>query len=124
MCHANPILRFYSANCQKNGRSYGRAFSKNDRNFTFRYTLILRSRFVRVFQERPLSKILQRGEDSQFDQLIVAFGTVAEHCLPSLLKTLFAWYERQLGQYEPDSIAPESKKNEPKGKRFVIFSFC
>lgn len=25
-----------------------------------------------------------------------AFGSVAEHCLPSLLKTLFAWYERQL----------------------------
>lgn len=69
-----------------------------------------------------MSKILQRGEDNQFDQLIVAFGTVAEHCLPSLLKTLFAWYERQLGQFEPDLTAPESKKNEPKGKRLVSLS--
>jgi hypothetical protein len=38
---------------------------------------------------------LQRGEDSQFDQLLSSFGSVAEHCLPSLLKTLFAWFERQ-----------------------------
>ncbi|GAB6027284.1 hypothetical protein CHUAL_001566 [Chamberlinius hualienensis] len=45
--------------------------------------------------ERPLSKSLQRGEDPVFDQLLSAFGSVAEHCLPSLLRTLFAWYERQ-----------------------------
>ena len=24
-----------------------------------------------------------------------AFGSVAEHCLPSILRTLFNWYERQ-----------------------------
>lgn len=41
--------------------------------------------------ERPLSKSLQRGEDAVFDQLLGALGSVAEHCLPSLLKTLFAW---------------------------------
>lgn len=41
--------------------------------------------------ERPLSKSLQRGEDVVFDQLLSTLGSVAEHCLPSLLKTLFAW---------------------------------
>lgn len=46
--------------------------------------------------ERSLSKSLQRGEDPIFDQLLTAFGTLAEHCLPSLLRTLFAWYDRQL----------------------------
>ena len=46
--------------------------------------------------ERPLSKSLQRGEDPIFDQLLTAFGSVAEHCLPSILRTLFAWYDRQL----------------------------
>ena len=45
--------------------------------------------------DKPLSKSLQRGEDAQFDQVLSAFGSVAEHCLPSLLRTLFAWYERQ-----------------------------
>ncbi|XP_045105728.1 protein furry-like isoform X4 [Portunus trituberculatus] len=45
--------------------------------------------------ERSLSKSLQRGEDPTFDQLLLAFGCVAEHCLPSLLHTLFAWYDRQ-----------------------------
>lgn len=45
--------------------------------------------------ERPVSKSLQRGEDAVFDQLLCAFGSVAEHCLPSLLRILFAWYERQ-----------------------------
>jgi hypothetical protein len=34
--------------------------------------------------ERPLSKSLQRGEDPQFDQLLSSFGSVAEHCLPSV----------------------------------------
>lgn len=41
--------------------------------------------------EKPLSKSLQRGEDVVFDQLLGTLGSVAEHCLPSLLKTLFAW---------------------------------
>ncbi|CAB4065617.1 Protein furry,Protein furry homolog-like,Protein furry homolog [Lepeophtheirus salmonis] len=45
--------------------------------------------------DRPISKSLQRGEDPQFDQLLSAFGSVAENTLPSLLKTLFAWYEKQ-----------------------------
>ncbi|XP_014285726.3 protein furry isoform X3 [Halyomorpha halys] len=63
-------------------------------------------------QERPLSKALQRGEDAQFDQLLSVFGSVAEHCLPSILKALFAWYERQMG--EPS--VQESKKTDQKGK--------
>lgn len=46
--------------------------------------------------EKPISKSLQRGEDPVFDQVLTAFGSVAEHCLPSLLQTLFAWYEKQL----------------------------
>ena len=45
--------------------------------------------------ERPLAKSLQRGEDPHFDQILSAFGSVAEHCLPSILKTLIAWYEKQ-----------------------------
>uniref|UniRef100_A0A1B6DZ54 Protein furry n=1 Tax=Clastoptera arizonana TaxID=38151 RepID=A0A1B6DZ54_9HEMI len=63
-------------------------------------------------QEKPLSKVLQRGEDSQFDQLLSAFGSVAEHCLPSMLKALFAWYERQRG----DQNITEAKKVDQKGK--------
>lgn len=63
--------------------------------------------------EKPLSKLLQRGEDAQFDQLLSAFGSVAEHCLPSLLKALFSWYERQMS----DSNSTEQKKVDQKGKR-------
>jgi hypothetical protein len=44
----------------------------------------------------PLSKSLQRGEDPIFDQLLTAFGSVAEHCLPSLLRIFFVWYEKQV----------------------------
>jgi len=60
-----------------------------------------------------ISKALQRGEDSQFDQLLSAFGSVAEHCLPSILRALFAWYERQMG----DAVTTEHKKVDQKGKR-------
>ncbi|XP_021940399.1 protein furry [Zootermopsis nevadensis] len=62
--------------------------------------------------ERPLSKVLQRGEDSQFDQLLSAFGSVAEHCLPSILRALFAWYERQM----VDGGTTEQRKVDLKGK--------
>ncbi|GAB0100590.1 protein furry [Sergentomyia squamirostris] len=50
--------------------------------------------------EKNLSKLLQRGEDCQFDQLLSALGSVAEHCLPSLLNTLLAWHKRQLSDAE------------------------
>ncbi|XP_064103219.1 protein furry-like isoform X6 [Macrobrachium nipponense] len=62
------------------------------------YTVMAERKIEMVMQEpleRSLSKSLQRGEDATFDQLLVAFGCVAEHCLPSLLRTLFAWYDRQ-----------------------------
>ena len=46
---------------------------------------------------------MQRGEDPQFDQLLSSFGSVAEHCLPSLLRTLFAWFERQGIEWMPNN---------------------
>ncbi|XP_053672318.1 protein furry [Anopheles nili] len=46
--------------------------------------------------DKNLPKLLQRGEDYQFDQLLQALGSVAEHCLPSLLKALLAWYKHQI----------------------------
>ncbi|XP_050300806.1 protein furry isoform X2 [Anthonomus grandis grandis] len=66
-------------------------------------------------QEKPLSKTLQRGEDLQFDQLLGAFGSVAEHCLPSLLKALFSWYERQMSEVSN----PEQKKSDIKQKSII-----
>lgn len=71
---------------------------------------------VMIEPEKPLMKILQRGEDAQFDQLLIAFGSVAEHCLPSILKALFAWYNRQIGVL--DINATDSKKIELKGKKY------
>ena len=67
--------------------------------------------------ERPLSKTLQRGEDAQFDQLLSSFGSVAEHCLPSLLKTLFAWYERQGVEWVLSDYT--KGKADSKGKRYA-----
>lgn len=64
--------------------------------------------------ERPLSKVLQRGEDLQFDQLLSALGSVAEHCLPSLLRSLFGWYDRQMAE----GAVPELRKVDVKGKRY------
>ncbi|XP_065575370.1 protein furry homolog-like [Artemia franciscana] len=63
------------------------------------FTVMVRKKIEGVMTEpleKPLSKSLQLGEDPSFDQLLTAFGTVAEHCLPSLLRTLFAWYDKQL----------------------------
>ena len=50
--------------------------------------------------EKQISKLLQRGEDTQFDQLLSALGSVAEHCLPSLLRALLAWHKRQISDTE------------------------
>lgn len=50
--------------------------------------------------EKQISKLLQRGEDPQFDQLLSALGSVAEHCLPSLLRALLAWHRRQISDAE------------------------
>ena len=46
--------------------------------------------------DKNLAKLLQRGEDGQFDQLLLALGSVAEHCLPSLLRALLAWHRHQI----------------------------
>ena len=46
-------------------------------------------------KDKPLSKSLQRGEDPNFDQLLSSLSSVAENCLPSLLRALFEWYDRQ-----------------------------
>ncbi|KAL4229825.1 hypothetical protein ACF0H5_010217 [Mactra antiquata] len=46
--------------------------------------------------EKLLTKSLQKGDDQQFDQLLNALSNVAEQSLPSLLRSLFKWYERQL----------------------------
>ncbi|KAH8323660.1 hypothetical protein KR067_009015, partial [Drosophila pandora] len=62
--------------------------------------------------DKNLSKLLQRGEDQQFDQLLSALGSVAEHCLPSLLHTLLAWHRRQLSDME---IKNDLKKPPPSG---------
>ncbi len=65
--------------------------------------------------DKPLAKSLQKGEDTHFDQILSAFGSVAEHCLPSILKTLFAWYERQGVEW---IISDYTKgKGDSKGKR-------
>ncbi|XP_053314411.1 protein furry homolog-like [Spea bombifrons] len=88
--------------------------------------------------EKPLSRSLQRGEDLQFDQLISSMSSVAEHCLPSLLRTLFDWYKRQNGtedesyEYRPRS-STKSKADEQQRERdyllerrdlAVDFIFC
>ncbi|XP_039701098.1 protein furry homolog-like isoform X7 [Pteropus medius] len=88
--------------------------------------------------EKPLSRSLQRGEDFQFDQLISSMSSVAEHCLPSLLRTLFDWYRRQNGtedesyEYRPRS-STKSKGDEQQRERdyllerrdlAVDFIFC
>ncbi|XP_041986547.1 protein furry isoform X3 [Aricia agestis] len=58
--------------------------------------------------EKPLNKTLQRGEDPQLDQILSAFGTVAEHCLPSLLRALFGWLERQMA--DSQQLNEQAKK--------------
>ncbi|KAH7962694.1 hypothetical protein HPB52_017528 [Rhipicephalus sanguineus] len=71
--------------------------------------------------ERPVSKSLQRGEDAVFDQLLSAFGSVAEHCLPSLLRTLFAWYDRQtvetVDMQRPRADSRAKSETEPRSDR-------
>uniref|UniRef100_T1J0K0 DAD domain-containing protein n=1 Tax=Strigamia maritima TaxID=126957 RepID=T1J0K0_STRMM len=64
--------------------------------------------------EKPLSKSLQRGEDMVFDQLLSALGSGAEHCLPSLLRILFSWYEKQM--VELNTSIEQKQKNENKSK--------
>uniref|UniRef100_A0A6Q2YCD8 Furry homolog, like n=1 Tax=Esox lucius TaxID=8010 RepID=A0A6Q2YCD8_ESOLU len=88
--------------------------------------------------EKPLSRSLQRGEDAQFDQLISSMSSVAEHCLPSLLRTLFDWYRRQSGtedesyEYRPRSSTKSKGDEQHRDKDYLLerrdlaidFIFC
>lgn len=69
------------------------------RNLFTEFTYQAERKIEAVLLETPdknLARLLQRGEDQQFDQLLSAFGSVAEHCLPSLLNILLAWHRRQI----------------------------
>ncbi|XP_051719028.1 protein furry homolog isoform X13 [Ctenopharyngodon idella] len=74
--------------------------------------------------EKPLIKSLQRGEDPQFDQLISTMSSLAEYCLPSILRTLFDWYKRQNGvddeshEYRPRSNT--KSKNDEQQKDYLL----
>ncbi|KAJ8412470.1 hypothetical protein AAFF_G00128060 [Aldrovandia affinis] len=74
--------------------------------------------------EKPLTKSLQRGEDPQFDQLISTMSSLAEYCLPSILRTLFDWYKRQNGiedeshEYRPR--ASTKSKNDEQQKDYLL----
>ena len=79
-------------------------------------------------QEKPLQKSLQRGEDMQLDQLLSTLNAVAEHCLPSLLKTLFAWYDRQIPHKTRKPKSNKANKDVLSERRDVsyysLFVFC
>lgn len=84
------------------------------------FTVLVEKKLEAVMSEsleRPLSKSLQRGEDLVFDQLLSAFGSVAEHCLPSLLRTLFGWYNRQ---GLDAGVAEHKQRTDNKGKGYVL----
>uniref|UniRef100_A0A3Q3W8K9 Uncharacterized protein n=1 Tax=Mola mola TaxID=94237 RepID=A0A3Q3W8K9_MOLML len=88
--------------------------------------------------EKPLSRSLQRGEDAQFDQLISSMSSIAEHCLPSLLRTLFDWYRRQSGtedesyEYRPRASTKSKGDEHHRDKDYLLerrdlaidFIFC
>ncbi|XP_078324716.1 protein furry-like isoform X6 [Crassostrea virginica] len=66
--------------------------------------------------EKPLAKSLQRGEDSQFDQILTALGCVAEQSLPSILQSLFKWFEKQ-NLIEESSQLDSRQRHRSKGSR-------
>uniref|UniRef100_A0A4W4FX37 Furry homolog b (Drosophila) n=1 Tax=Electrophorus electricus TaxID=8005 RepID=A0A4W4FX37_ELEEL len=80
----------------------------------------LSERKIRIIMAEPLEKLLtkslQRGEDHQFDQLISTMSSLAEYCLPSILRTLFDWYKRQNGledeshEYRPRANTKSKKE--------------
>ncbi|KAL5290083.1 FRY family protein [Megaselia abdita] len=73
------------------------------RNLFSEFTYQAEKKIEAVLLETPdknFCRLLQRGEDQQFDQLLSAFGSVAEHCLPSLLNILMAWHRRQILEIE------------------------
>uniref|UniRef100_A0A4W4FXS8 Protein furry homolog n=1 Tax=Electrophorus electricus TaxID=8005 RepID=A0A4W4FXS8_ELEEL len=88
----------------------------------------LSERKIRIIMAEPLEKLLtkslQRGEDHQFDQLISTMSSLAEYCLPSILRTLFDWYKRQNGledeshEYRPR--ANTKSKNDEQQKDYLM----
>ena len=52
----------------------------------------------------PLSKYLQRGEDPNFDQLLLSLREVASFCLRSLLTALNDWRKRQIKQIKTSPL--------------------
>ncbi|XP_031429117.1 protein furry homolog isoform X2 [Clupea harengus] len=74
--------------------------------------------------EKPLTKSLQRGEDPQFDQLVSTMSSLAEYCLPSILRTLFDWYKRQNGledeSYEYRPRASTKSKNDELQRDYLL----
>uniref|UniRef100_A0A672MG75 FRY microtubule binding protein n=1 Tax=Sinocyclocheilus grahami TaxID=75366 RepID=A0A672MG75_SINGR len=74
--------------------------------------------------EKPLVKSLQRGEDPQFDQLTSTMSSLAEYCLPSILRTLFDWYKRQNGvddeSYEYRPRSNTKSKNDEQQKDYLL----
>ncbi|KAM9479208.1 protein furry homolog-like isoform 2-T2 [Salvelinus alpinus] len=103
---------------------------------------VLAEKKIEVVMAEPLEKLLsrslQRGEDAQFDQLISSMSSVAEHCLPSLLRTLFDWYRRQSGtedesyEYRPRSSTKSKGDEQHRDKDYLLerrdlaidFMFC
>uniref|UniRef100_A0A672QKH4 Furry homolog, like n=1 Tax=Sinocyclocheilus grahami TaxID=75366 RepID=A0A672QKH4_SINGR len=71
-------------------------------------------------------------------QLISSMSSIAEHCLPSLLRTLFDWYRRQSGtedesyEYRPRSSTKSKGDEQHRDKDFLLerrdlaidFIFC
>ncbi|XP_062869920.1 protein furry homolog isoform X3 [Trichomycterus rosablanca] len=92
-------------------------------NFT-----VLSDRKIRIIMAEPLEKLLtkslQRGEDHQFDQVISTMSSLAEYCLPSILRILFDWYKRQNGledeshEYRPR--ANTKTKNDEQQKDYLL----
>ncbi|KAL4635429.1 hypothetical protein GN956_G14687 [Arapaima gigas] len=103
---------------------------------------VLAEKKIEVVMAEPLEKLLsrslQRGEDPQFDQLISSMSSIAEHCLPSLLRTLFDWYRRQSGtedesyEYRPRSSTKSKGDEQHRDKDYLLerrdlaidFIFC
>ncbi|XP_053400043.1 protein furry-like isoform X2 [Mercenaria mercenaria] len=69
--------------------------------------------------EKLLTKSLQKGDDQQFDQLLNALGNVAEQSLPSLLQSLFRWYERQLMLDEGGHAEPRLRHRSKGSKDYL-----
>ncbi|XP_068581466.1 protein furry homolog-like isoform X2 [Cebidichthys violaceus] len=73
-----------------------------------------------------------------FPQLISSMSSIAEHCLPSLLRTLFDWYRRQSGtedesyEYRPRSSTKSKGDEQHRDKDYLLerrdlsidFIFC